>query len=112
MITSHCKLELLRKSHYLLTDPRKWSARSPNLSACDYYLWGYVKAEVYKYRPTTIDGLKAAIRQTVNKIPQEMTRRVRENFRNCLQQCIEARGRQYEEVIFKTYSRSHKMAIT
>ena len=22
MITSHCKLELLRKSHYLLTDPR------------------------------------------------------------------------------------------
>ena len=22
LITSHCKLELLRKSHYLLTDPR------------------------------------------------------------------------------------------
>ena len=22
MITSHCKLELLKKSHYLLTDPR------------------------------------------------------------------------------------------
>ena len=31
-----------------------------------------------KHRPTTIDGLKAAIRQTVNEILQEMTWRAME----------------------------------
>ena len=56
-----------------------WSTRSHDLSFCDYFLWGYVKAEVYN-RKTTIDGLKAAIRQTVNEIPQEITLTVIENF--------------------------------
>ena len=46
-----------------------WPARSPDLSPCDYFLWGHLKAEVYKLRPTTIDELKAAIRQKVNEIP-------------------------------------------
>ena len=36
MITSHCKLELLRKSHYLLTDPRIVSLHLG--STCDDYL--------------------------------------------------------------------------
>ena len=40
-------------------------ARSPDLSLCDYILWGY---EMYKHRPTIIDGLKAATRQTLNEI--------------------------------------------
>ena len=49
-------------------------ARSPELLHCDYFPWGYVKAEMYKHRPTTIDRLKATIRQTVNEIPEEITR--------------------------------------
>lgn len=79
-----------------------WPARSPDLSPCDYFLWGYVKAKVFKTRPTTIEALKASIRQTVEEIPQEMTHRVMENFRNRLQQCITSRGRHLEDVIFKT----------
>ena len=59
------------------------------------------KAAVYKHWPTIIDGMKVAIRQTVKEIPQEMTRRVMENFRNRLQQCMEARGRHLEDVIFE-----------
>ena len=65
------------------------------------FLLDYVKAEVYKHRPTTIVVLKAAVRQTANEIPQEMTRKVMENFRNRLQQGIAARGR-HLEVVFKT----------
>ena len=53
-------------------------ARSPDLSPSDYFLWSYVKADVYKHRPTTINGLKAAIRQTVNEIIQEIIRGVME----------------------------------
>ena len=33
-----------------------WPARSPDLSHCDYFFWGYAKAEVYKHRPTTRVG--------------------------------------------------------
>ena len=58
--------------------------------------------ETYKHRPTTIDGLKAAIGQTVSKISQEMTNKVMESFRNRLQPCIAARERHLEDIIFKT----------
>ena len=44
-----------------------WPGRSPDLSHYDYLLWGYVKEEVYKHRPTTIDGLKATIRRKVKR---------------------------------------------
>ena len=54
---------------------------------------------MYKHRSTVIDGLEAAIRQTVNEIPQEMVRRVMKNLRNRLQQCIVSRGRQHENVM-------------
>ena len=78
-----------------------WPARSPDLSPCDYFLWGYVKSEVFKDRPTTIDGLKAAICKTINEIPQEMTQRAMENFRIRLQRCIAVQGGHLEDVIFK-----------
>ena len=79
-----------------------WPARSPDFCPCNYFLWGYLKAEVYKHRPTTIDGQKAVIRQTVEEIPQEMTRREMENFKNRLQQYIISQGRHLKDVIFRT----------
>ena len=78
-----------------------WPVRLPDLSPCDYFLWGYVKCEVYKHRSTTIDGLKAAICKTINEILRETSQRVMENFRKRLQQCMAARGRHLEDVIFK-----------
>ena len=76
----------------------------PDLSPCDYFLWGYVKSEVFKDRPTTIDGLKAAICKTINEIPQEMTQRAMENFRIRLQRCVAVQGGHLEDVIFKKQS--------
>ena len=75
-----------------------WPARSPDLSPCEYFLWGHLKAEVYKLRPTAIDELKAVIRQKVN----EMTQRVMENFGNRLNQYFAVQGRHLKDVIFKS----------
>ncbi|XP_075215399.1 uncharacterized protein LOC142321286 [Lycorma delicatula] len=58
-----------------------WPARSPDLAACDFFLWGYLKSKVYKNKPRTTDELKAAIRHEIAEIPQEMTTRVMHNFR-------------------------------
>jgi hypothetical protein len=38
-----------------------WKPRSPDLSPCDFFLWGYLKAEVFKYCPRSLDQLKEAI---------------------------------------------------
>ena len=78
-----------------------WPAQSPDLTPCDFFLWGYLKAKVYARRPGTIEQLKEAIRQEVAAIPPAMTRKVMDNFRERLQQCVINNGRHLSDVIFK-----------
>jgi hypothetical protein len=35
-----------------------WPPRSPDLSICDFYLWGNLKEKVYQNNPRTADALK------------------------------------------------------
>ena len=42
--------------------PHEYPARSPDLTPCDFFLWGYVKEQVYKTGPQTIDQLETAIK--------------------------------------------------
>jgi [histone H3]-lysine36 N-dimethyltransferase SETMAR len=79
-----------------------WPARSPDLAPCDFFLWGYLKAEVYKHRPKSLDELKAAIRQEIEAIPAEMTFRAMKSFRQRLHQCIASDGRHLSDIVFKT----------
>jgi hypothetical protein len=51
-----------------------WPAHSPDLSPCDFFLWGYLKAEVFKCKAQSIDELKDAIRDKITAIPEVMTR--------------------------------------
>lgn len=37
--------------------PIPWAPRSPDLNPLDYYLWGYVKHEVYKRKIESLDHL-------------------------------------------------------
>jgi len=78
-----------------------WPARSPDLTPCDFFLWGYLKAEVYKQRPQTLKALKEAIREEGAAIPPEMTNIVVENFRKRLRQCIANNGRHLSDVTSK-----------
>uniref|UniRef100_A0A8D2J2S7 Transposase n=1 Tax=Varanus komodoensis TaxID=61221 RepID=A0A8D2J2S7_VARKO len=62
-----------------------WPARSPDLSPCDFFLWGYLKEK------------------EIDRILPEITRRVRENFRERLQQCIVNNGHHLFDKVFKTH---------
>lgn len=66
----------------------RWPANSPDLTPCDFFLWGYVKDIVYAQAPTTSVDMKRRIRNAMAQIPEEMIRRttnsVRERFRKCL----------------------------
>ena len=32
-----------------------WPARSPDLTPCDFFLWGWAKEEVYRIKPSNLD---------------------------------------------------------
>ena len=85
-----------------LRDGISWPARSPDLTLCDYFLWGYLKAEVFKHRPRTLQALKDAIRLEVARIPHDMLDRVMWNIRICLEQCIDNNGHHLQDTLFKT----------
>ena len=51
--------------------PYEWPARSPNLTLCDFFLWGWLKKQVYSTKRTTLDELEGRIREVMSSIPQE-----------------------------------------
>lgn len=79
-----------------------WPPRSPDLSACDFFLWGHLKSKVYSSRPATTEELKAKIREVIAGIPIETLRRTMHNFSNRLQECLRRNGAHLQDVIFKT----------
>ncbi|CAF3965972.1 unnamed protein product [Rotaria sordida] len=55
--------------------PYDWPARSPDLSPCDFFLWGYLKDTVFKKPLITIQELKQRIEEACEQIPEEMCRK-------------------------------------
>ena len=55
--------------------PIEWPARSPDLTPCDFFLWGYLKNIVYKERPATIEQLRDRIALACAQIQNEMCER-------------------------------------
>ena len=46
-----------------------------------FFLWGHLKAEVFKCRPQTLDELKDIIREKIANMSTETTIKVMESFR-------------------------------
>jgi len=58
-----------------------WPPRSPDLTLCDFFLWGFVKEAVYVlFLPTTLDDLKNHITAAVNSVTQDILLRVWNEF--------------------------------
>jgi len=69
-----------------------WPPGSPDLSICDFFLWGYLKCRVYSNRPLTIEGLKLSIRQEIAAVLQKMLERAMQDFEERLQMCVRQEG--------------------
>ncbi|CAK9809204.1 hypothetical protein ANTQUA_LOCUS5933 [Anthophora quadrimaculata] len=80
----------------------QWPPRSLDLSHCDYFLWGYRKAEVFNDRPTFLNQLKQAIQEGIEGISSNMLVREMENFQERLQMCIGRQGHHLDDIVFKT----------
>jgi hypothetical protein len=79
-----------------------WPPRSPDLSVCDFFLWGYLKSKVYAQKPRNIDEQKNKIKEEISSTPLEVIHRVVENKRSRLEECLRRDGHHLEDIIFKT----------
>jgi hypothetical protein len=59
-----------------------WQPRSPDLSVCDYFLWGHLKSIVYQTRPINLGQLKTQIEENIANIPENTLLRAMQNLQN------------------------------
>jgi len=73
------------------------------VSACDFFLWGYLKSKVYVRKPRTVDDLKVSIREEIATVPQEMLVNVMQNFEERLRTCVLQERRHFSGIIFRNW---------
>jgi hypothetical protein len=80
--------------------PIAWPPRSPDLTACDFWLWGYMKGRIFQREqpPETLDELRVAIVEIAEEINQDraLRERVIGSYQRRLQLCVEREGGQVE----------------
>ena len=77
----------------------EWASHSPDHNLPDFYLWGYLKDNVYQDNPQTIPELKTAITAKIRRISGEECVRVIDNFARRIQVCLQPRGGHLEHII-------------
>jgi hypothetical protein len=74
-----------------------WSARSPNLNRCDFFVWGCLKNKIYNSNPRTEGEIKENVHREIANIPAEQLRRVNQDlFRRC-EECVCVKGHHFQQ---------------
>lgn len=77
----------------------EWPPRSPDLNPLDFYLWGHLKTEVYRTKPTSLEDLENRIANAVHDITPQHLQNVLSQFSERLGHCQVAEGNQFEHLI-------------
>lgn len=78
--------------------PVRWPPRSPDLTPCDFFLWGHLKNRVYSTQPTTLHELEVKIRRAFQDITPQMLRNVLHENITRVNKCIDAEGMHFEHL--------------
>ena len=72
----------------------EWPPLSPDLTPCDFFLWGYLKNKVFSRPPHDIDTLRQRIIEEVNALRhnREFIVNAVQNMENRTTLCIERNG--------------------
>ena len=79
-----------------------WPPRSCDLTPLDFFLWGFLKSQVYTNKPQSTDALKVNIAQAIAEIQPELCGRVVENWTTRIRATVRSRGGHLNDVIFHT----------
>ena len=56
--------------------PHEWPARSPDLTPCEFLLWGWAKEEVYRAKPRRMEQLEDRIPKVITNVPHDFLQRL------------------------------------
>ena len=79
--------------------PIEWPPRSPDLSTCDFFLWGTLRDSVYARRPRNTTELATYIREEITVFTRDTCQKTYDSFVRRCTVCIEQEGAQFESVI-------------
>lgn len=104
--TAHATMEILHERFEGTVISRggdvNWPPRSCDLTPLDFFLWGFLKSQVYANKPQTTDALKANIRHAIDQIQPDLCARVVENWTSRMRATKRSRGGHLNDVIFHT----------
>lgn len=86
--------ELFGNQVVALNHTVEWPARSPDLTPCDFFLWGYIKSRVYQTPPADVFELRLRIVNEFNLLrndPAKIRRSVRDMEKRA-NLCIQRNG--------------------
>lgn len=82
-----------KKQQQRYQPPIIWPPYSPDLTPCDYFLWGYVKDLVYRNGvPADLEELQERIETIFEEMPQEMIDKAVDSFKTRLEKCVKNQG--------------------
>ena len=76
-----------------------WPPRSPDLTAPDFFLWGYLKSKVYSTRPTDLHALKEKIQEEIAKCLEEKLQAFMHRFLTRVHTCTEEGGGRLKDIV-------------
>ena len=76
----------------------EWPPRSPDLTPCDFFLWGYLKSKVFVSPPDSLDDLRQRIRTSFTNLRQKpyLIQRAMRSIERRVYLCTENEGRHVE----------------
>lgn len=108
--TAHTSRRTMDHIHTIFTPDRvvsrgqsdlspSWPPRSPDLSVCDYFLWGTLKAKVYRNNPHCLQELQQNISDEIAAIPAVQLRSAFRNLLTRAQRCQEMNGGHFQHLL-------------
>jgi len=74
-----------------------WPARSPDITPCDFFMWGFLKSKVYVQDILNIADLKEKITEAFLEITKDMLSDVFSNYWYRLEKVVEFKGGHIEQ---------------
>uniref|UniRef100_A0A914CLI8 Uncharacterized protein n=1 Tax=Acrobeloides nanus TaxID=290746 RepID=A0A914CLI8_9BILA len=74
----------------------KWPASSPDLNPLDYSIWSLLEADVNAEEHNSVESLKNAISEALERLSMEMINQAVDNWMKRLDAVIKAKGEHFE----------------
>ena len=91
VIVRNLLVEIFQNRVIALHHDPEWPARSPDLTPCDFFLWGYMKNKVFSTPPATVEVIRERIQQEFGELRRNraMVRRAVRHMEKRATLCIE-----------------------